>query len=349
MTAELTPTNNTGSLTVQAQIGQAANQAAAAAAFLEYQSRKADNTLRRQRAGLGLFASFLSSVGAQPGNLYEEPAAWHGITWGLVAAFTRWLLANGYTVQTVNVHLSTVKTYARLAFQVGTLSREEHAMIQAVKGFSRKEGKRIDARRETTRKGTKKAQPVTLTPEDIERMKAACNSNTAQGRRDLVIITLLAGLGLRVSELAGLTLGNLDPKERPELAAVYRPKVDVTQIHRLPDDARRALLHYLNMAPDWHTGDTTPLLYRTRKSGAAAPGGMSTTAIAKRVAHLGNLAGVSGLSPHDLRHYWATQAARAGVPVDALKDAGGWASPAMPLRYIEAAKIANDRVLAAIQ
>jgi len=27
-----------------------------------------------------------------------------------------------------------------------------------------------------------------------------------------------------------------------------------------------------------------------------------------------------------------------------LKDAGGWNSPAMPLRYIEAAKIANEGV-----
>ena len=29
----------------------------------------------------------------------------------------------------------------------------------------------------------------------------------------------------------------------------------------------------------------------------------------------------------------------------ALQDAGGWASPAMPLRYVEAAKIANQGVL----
>lgn len=28
----------------------------------------------------------------------------------------------------------------------------------------------------------------------------------------------------------------------------------------------------------------------------------------------------------------------------ALQEAGGWASPAMPRRYVERAKIANDRV-----
>ena len=46
----------------------------------------------------------------------------------------------------------------------------------------------------------------------------------------------------------------------------------------------------------------------------------------------------------DSRHYWATQAARNGTLIDRLQDAGGWASPAMPWRYVEAAKIANEGV-----
>jgi len=52
-----------------------------------------------------------------------------------------------------------------------------------------------------------------------------------------------------------------------------------------------------------------------------------------------------GLSAHDLRHYWATRAALNGTPLDRLQDAGGWSSPAMPLRYVENAKIANQGVL----
>lgn len=350
MTADIIPGKPANDDLAQvAKIGAAANAAARAAAFEDYKRRRAKNTLRRQEQGLALFAAFLDGVGAAPGDLYNDPAAWRGITWGLVAAFPRWLLTQGYTVQTANVHLSTVKTYARLAVQAGTLAPEEYAMIQTVKGWGRKEGKRIDANREQTRKpGAKKAEPVTLTPEDVERMKASCDTSTPQGRRDLVIITLLAGLGLRVSELAALTLGSLEPKERPEFVTIYRQKTDTTQTHRLPDDARRAVLHYLAHAPAWLAGDDTPLLHRTNKNGAASKGGMSTTAIAKRVRALGERAGISGLSPHDLRHFWATRAARAGASVDALMDAGGWASPAMPLRYVEAAKIANDRVLAVL-
>jgi len=40
----------------------------------------------------------------------------------------------------------------------------------------------------------------------------------------------------------------------------------------------------------------------------------------------------------------STLAARAGTPVDRLQDAGGWNSPVMALRYLEAAAIANTGV-----
>jgi len=59
---------------------------------------------------------------------------------------------------------------------------------------------------------------------------------------------------------------------------------------------------------------------------------------------LGLAISVHGLSARDCRHHWATQAARNGTPIDRLQDAGGWASPAMPLRYVEAARIANEGV-----
>jgi integrase len=63
-----------------------------------------------------------------------------------------------------------------------------------------------------------------------------------------------------------------------------------------------------------------------------------------RVGQLGQACGLDHLSPHDCRHYWATAATRAGTPIKALQDAGGWNSPNMPLRYAESAEIANEGV-----
>ena len=151
-------------------------------------------------------------------------------------------------------------------------------------------------------------------------------------------MALLLDHGLRVGELAGLQVTDID-LQAGELR-FYREKVDKEQTHRLTDDALRAALAYLERdAPAMG-----PLLRASRKDGRLHDVGMSKRAITARVRGLGRAIGVEGLSAHDCRHYWATQAARIGAPLDRLQDASGWASPAMPLRYVEAAKITNEGV-----
>lgn len=59
---------------------------------------------------------------------------------------------------------------------------------------------------------------------------------------------------------------------------------------------------------------------------------------------LGEKIGIDNLSAHDCRHYWAGSAVKGGTDIKSLQEAGGWASPAMPLRYVEAASIANNGV-----
>lgn len=324
-----------------AAAGLAANGHAARAAFGDYQSRKADNTLRRQRADLALFAEFLAVAGipAAPTaeDLYSTPDAWRGVTWGLVEGWRNWSLQQGYSVGSVNVRLSTVKQYAKLAAKAGALEPADLAMVRTVGGYSHREGKRVDERREVTRKGSKKAEAVSLTPAQIKALKKQPDS--PQGRRDAVILCLLADHGLRVGELAGLDVTAVN------LAAgtmtFYRPKVGITQTHKLSRDAKAALRRYIEAGDAPAIGRLLRTSYSANRLGAA---GMSERNISERVKTLGKLAGIEGLSAHDLRHSWATQAARHGTAIDRLQQAGGWNSPAMPLRYVERAKIANEGV-----
>ena len=106
-------------------------------------------------------------------------------------------------------------------------------------------------------------------------------------------------------------------------------------------DTRSAARAYLKHAPD------EGILWRkTNKGTGKLSSPMSETsatrALTKRVELLGRRVQIEGLSAHDCRHYWATFEARNNTPVNRLMDAGGWSSPAMPLRYIEAAQIANE-------
>jgi integrase len=165
-------------------------------------------------------------------------------------------------------------------------------------------------------------------------------SSTLGGRRDALLLCLLLDHGLRCGEVAGLTVNDVD------LAAgelrFYRPKVDLQQTHRLTPDTLKAMQAWFD------SGDAPALgklLRGSRKGGKLTAAGMTERAITARVADLGKAIGVEGLSAHDCRHYWATSAARSGTAIDRLMQGGGWTSPAMPLRYIQAAEIANEGVV----
>jgi integrase len=325
--------------------GQVANVYAAASAFAEYTGRKSDNTLDAQRADLATFAAYLcdATAGADcpsAEQLQAEPAAWHGMTHGLVAGFVQWMLRNEYAIASVNRKLSTVRVYAKLAAQAKVIDSTEATLIRGVSGYGSTEGKRQDEKRsgagQATRTGSKKAQHVSLTSDQVKALKA--QPDTPQGRRDAVIMTLLLDHGLRVGELALLEVTAFDLKAG--MFSFYRPKVDKDQKHKMETDTLRAIAAWL------HTDAPAmgPLLRGSRKGGKLTAPGMSERAITERVRELGEAIGINGLSAHDCRHSWATRAATAGTDAFALRDAGGWNSLAMPSRYVESAAIANERV-----
>jgi hypothetical protein len=53
-----------------------------------------------------------------------------GVTWDLVEAFRNWMVSEGDAVRSINVRLSTVTAYAKLATKAGVRSAEELAMIR---------------------------------------------------------------------------------------------------------------------------------------------------------------------------------------------------------------------------
>jgi len=252
---ELTTINGERELTLGAvmrRAGEAANHVASEHVFADYRLRKAANTVRRQDGDLALFARFLIEAGAiavpdelaglggddlravldelaavEGASLASTPAAWRGVTWGLVEGFVKWQLGAGYAVGTVNVRLSTVKVYAKLAMKAGTLSSESYALIRAVSGYRRKEAKNVDERRAErgldTRIGDKKAMSRVLSGAQVERLKAE-HAGDGQGRRDRLIMCLLCDWGLRVGELAGLTVEGFDLGAAT--LTFYREKVD---------------------------------------------------------------------------------------------------------------------------
>jgi integrase len=264
------------------------------------------------------------------------------MTWGIVEGFVKWCLKEGYAVSTVNNRLSAVKVYAKLAAKAGVIPAEELQLIRVVSGYGKQEGKRVDERRPVTRIGHKKEAPVRLTPTQARTLKS--QPDTPQGRRDALLMCLLLDHSLRVGEVVRLEAADFD-LERGELR-FYRPKVDIVQTHQLTSDTWRTARAYFRLdAPK-----SGRILLGSRKNGRLTKKPLSIRAIKKRVASLCrtqlNIENDEDaeLSPHDCRHYWATDAARNGTDPFRLQEAGGWSSLAMPRRYVEAAEVANKGV-----
>jgi integrase len=346
-------------------VGQAANRAAGAAALADYRRRKSANSLRTQDAALDLFARFLADLAGRGraaaagagldladldaaaaawadldgAALATSAATWRGVTWGIVEAWRSALLQDGYSVATVNNRLSTIRVYAGLASKAGAVPVDELTLLKAVGGYGATEGKRLDERRPRARVGPKKAAAVPLSLDQARALKRPAD-DTGQAARDALLMVLLLDHGLRVGELAALTVGALDLDAG--MMTFYRPKVDKVQTHRLTAAALTAARRYLAMRP---AGAPAGLWVASDRRGRLLARPMSARAISKRVSLLGLDHGAAGLSPHDCRHYWASTAAKSGTGVFSLRDAGGWSSVAMPARYVAAADIANEGVI----
>lgn len=323
------------------QVAAIANARTAAGTFQDYRSRKAPNTLLRHGADLDAFSAFLArfQIVRRPSALATLPAAWNGITHGIVKAFIAQQLTLGFAIGTVNARLSTIRTYCALAAQAGAIPPDELTLIKTVRGYGRAEGRHADARRGRTRIGLKKSAANVLTTEQMAAMLEHDGTPTAM--RDAAIVAIFCDHGLRVGELCALTVGAV---RGPDLQ-FFRPKVNRTQTHRLSARAAAAISAYMQMLPV-DSPATAPLVRRMRHDGECiAAAGLTRSGVFRIIQRLGAAVGVANLSPHDLRHSWA-HAAAPFTPIDRLTEAGGWSTPATPLAvYIRPAQIANAGVI----
>lgn len=315
-----------------AQVAVVADETERQSILADYHARIGKETLRRQRNDLALLEQcIMQESEVIVTGLVSDLQAWKGISHGIAKGFLRWQLQQGYAIGTINVRLGTVKAYAKLASIYGSISAADYALIRAIPAIAGREARNKDAERPVKRReNTKKAAPVHLSPVHVALLKQ--QPDTAIGRRDALLVCCMADLSMRVSEVCDLNVKDLHIEGAT--VTYYRRKVDLTQTHALTIDSLRAAQAYMKTLPEGQTA-----LF-TGKNGQR----MKTRSVYDRIHLLGKRIGVEGLSPHDLRHYWATDAARNETDIKSLMEAGGWKTPAMPLHYIADSKVANEGV-----
>jgi integrase len=351
--------------------GQIANRVAGQNLFQRYLSEKSANTIKRHARDLELFAEYLLDVGLElthGADFQTNPAAWRGVTWGIIEGFVQWQLGEGYAIATVNARLSTVKVYATMAVKANVIAREEGMLIQTVKGYSRASGQNVDeqraqtrmdevtyAYRETgrkqstvvTRRSTKKQKATLLDDDTAVALKHPLN-NSPQAYRDALLMCLLLDHGLRASEVALLKVGDID--QATGEMRFYRPKVKGTShewtTHKLTAKTREVASYYVAslyppaLLPDGPLILATTRLLKSGEGGHLLGEGLNRVRLSERVAWLGkNLGMAKKLSAHDCRHTCATKMARLGYSVDELMAWFGWTSAQTAMRYVTAVDV----------
>jgi site-specific recombinase XerD len=185
--------------------------------------------------------------------------------------------------------------------------------------------------------------PRVLTIDELRAVLSACAGKGFEERRDEALVRMFFNTGMRRGEMTGLRYSPADPGDRDVDLARGR-------IHIKATDAKGRKERTTTI--DEHTIDALERYLRERKrhAHAAEPwlwlgtrGRLTESGIAQAMRNRGQLAGIAGLHPHELRHAWMHHMDRAGASRETLMAIGGWSSDAMLRRY--ASSTANERAI----
>ena len=250
------------------------------------------NTLAAYRSDVARFINWRKRFA--PGSLSKVDLA-------ILTGFVDHLLKHGLAPSSVSRHLASLSSFFRYMILVGHLKDNVVKFLVAPTIWDR--------------------LPTVLSPQSVVRLLQAPNSSNCLGRRDRAALEVLYATGCRASEVVGLRPVDIDFK-----AGMVRcvGKGDRERIIPLGSQARRALTDFLAIdrpvlvARNRET--TTVLVSRTGRP-------LSRVAlwhIVKKHAHASGLG--AGISPHTLRHSFATHLLARGADLRAVQEMLGHTS-----------------------
>lgn len=171
--------------------------------------------------------------------------------------------------------------------------------------------------------------PVALPVDDVTAMIEAPAPDDPKARRDRAVLEVLYGAGLRVSECVGLDLSHLRWDDDRLLVRVIRGKGGKDRIVPLGRPAAAALREYLELRPQ---------LVRPRSPAEAVflgnrGGRLSDRQVRYLVEQRSTAEAHARISPHGLRHSFATHLLASGCDLRTIQSMLGHASLSTTQRY----------------
>lgn len=258
--------------------------------YLRGERRASEHTVAAYSADLAEYAGFLEGRGE----------AWDAVGRGTLRAYLASLQAKGLSSRTRGRKLSALRTFYRVMRRDGYIERDPMAGIRSPKAG--------------------RSLPALLSPPQAGELLEARAGEGPQELRDRALVELLYATGLRVSEVVALDLGQVDM----ELAeAVVVGKGGKTRVVVVGEAALQALRGYLEGGrPALLKGAGERALFLNRSGGRLSDRSARTI-----VESLRKRAGLpERISPHTLRHSFATHLLDGGADLRVVQELLGHAS-----------------------
>ena len=264
----------------------------------------APNTRRAYTAALGRLDTWLAEMGVP----LSDPA---------LAEYLSELFEAGKAPAVAALVVAAVKFRAKLT---GTDAPVGPATARVLAGF----------RRAGRTRGRGQVEGVRWEQADAAAALAVNEETELSGLRDAAILAVASDALLRVSELAALTVADIDLTE--QTITVQRSKTD--------QEGTGAVLFLgkptIQRVQAWlaAAGIREGPLFRALTKGGKVRAGLSARSLRTIITRRAKAAGVPGrVSGHSLRVGSAQSLAAAGASVVEMQQAGRWKSPSMPGQY----------------
>lgn len=259
--------------------------------FVSLERGLSANTIAGYRRDLDQAAQFLSRRGA---------VDWRTVSGAQAAEWIHSLSAASYTVASLARKLSALRSLSRYLVREKIRDDDFTALLSGPKATRR--------------------IPGTLTADEIDRLLAAASGGDARALRDRALLELFYSSGLRVSELAGLILQQVDLEHG--FLRVFG-KGSKERVVPIGGKAIHALRTYLTAGrPSFVRSRTGSQLFLNKDGGALSR--MMLWLIVKKYAKRAGI--TKNVKPHGLRHSFATHLLTGGADLRAIQEMLGHAS-----------------------
>jgi integrase/recombinase XerD len=250
-------------------------------------------------------------------------------------AFADWITEQGFTLSGMTYSLFLAyKDYLETAHQKATAARMlsiarrlldeavHHGILKVNPG---KEVKGITVSNESPH--------VALKLSEAKTFLSGVSITTKQGKRDYALLSLLLRTGIRRTECASLTIGDVHMEQGHHVMTIAHGKGDKRRTAKIPVDVFRSLTEYLEATKRMNDPLDAPLFCGFYKGDVSNNKGLSDKRIEQIVIKYGTLALKRHVTPHDLRASFITLAIEGDATLLQVQYAAGHSDPRTTERY----------------